>query len=124
MLLLSTLTESGSEISNRLSSVQSNKVLLFAFITSCLSAFVVNLAQFMVTSRFGALPMQVIGNMKTVFVSISSIALFQNVVTVQGVLGYATTLVGVMLFESSRRQTGVPNAELKQQGRKPNSDLV
>jgi len=104
LLILSLTIETPSVIFRKLCRIHASGELMAAFSASCFTAFLVNLAQFSVTSRFGALSMQVFGNMKTVFVSVTSVALFQNVVTVQGALGYAMTILGVALFELVRRK--------------------
>lgn len=105
LLFISSLAiETPSVIYTKLSSLHASSEVLAAFSASCLTAFLVNLAQFHVTSHFGALSMQVFGNLKTVFVSVASVALFRNAVTAQGTLGYVMTLLGVALFEYVRRK--------------------
>ena len=104
LLFLSVMFETPSEILQRISSLATSEKGMLVFLSSSLCAFLVNLLQFFVTARVGALPMQVLGNGKTVFVSVTSVAFFHNTVTSQGAAGYITTVIGVLLFDIARHQ--------------------
>ena len=51
-----------------------------------------------VTKYVGALSMQVLGNVKGVFTAVASVLIFQNKVTAIGVMGYAITIFGGVLY--------------------------
>ena len=104
LIFLSVIFETPSEILLRLGSLVTSEQGMIVFLLSSLCAFLVNLLQFFVTARVGALAMQVLGNGKTVFVSVTSVAIFHNIVTPQGAAGYITTVIGVLLFDVARQQ--------------------
>jgi len=104
LVFLSVFFETPSEILLRVGSLMTSKTGMLMFLSSSLCAFLVNLLQFFVTARIGALAMQVLGNGKTVFVSVTSVAFFHNTVTSQGAVGYITTVIGVLLFNFARQQ--------------------
>mmetsp|Transcript_743 Transcript_743/g.2495 ORF Transcript_743/g.2495 Transcript_743/m.2495 type:complete len:410 (+) Transcript_743:2283-3512(+) len=53
-----------------------------------------------VTELCGALSMQVFGNLKTVFVSVSSVLFFNNAVGMRGIVGFVITIIGVFCFNA------------------------
>jgi len=104
LIFLSVIFETPSEVLLRIRSLVTSEKGMIVFLLSALCAFLVNLLQFFVTARVGALAMQVLGNGKTVFVSVISVAIFHNTVTPQGAVGYITTAMGVLLFDIARQQ--------------------
>uniref|UniRef100_A0A7R9W0I2 Sugar phosphate transporter domain-containing protein n=1 Tax=Chlamydomonas euryale TaxID=1486919 RepID=A0A7R9W0I2_9CHLO len=73
-------------------------------INSCMS-YLVNLTNFLVIKYTSPLTMQVLGNAKGVVAAIVSVFVFHNPVTVSGVLGYAMTVFGVVLYSASKRSS-------------------
>ncbi|KXZ48122.1 hypothetical protein GPECTOR_30g218 [Gonium pectorale] len=71
---------------------------------SCLAYFV-NLTNFLVTKHTSALTLQVLGNAKGVVAAFVSVLVFRNVVTSQGITGYAITVTGVFLYSESKRRS-------------------
>ncbi|GLI58814.1 hypothetical protein VaNZ11_000580 [Volvox africanus] len=67
-------------------------------------AYLVNLTNFLVTKYTSALTLQVLGNAKGVVAAAVSVAVFRNVVTGQGALGYAITVAGVFMYSESKRR--------------------
>ncbi len=58
-------------------------------------------------------PVQVLGNAKGVVAAAVSVAVFKNIVTAQGALGYAVTVGGVFLYSTAKRRSkaaGTSNA--------------
>jgi hypothetical protein len=46
--------------------------------------------------------MQVLGNLKGVFTAVVSVLIFQNKVTVQGVIGYSITIFGGVIYQREK----------------------
>ncbi|KAG2452203.1 hypothetical protein HYH02_003234 [Chlamydomonas schloesseri] len=67
-------------------------------LVSCLSAFLVNWTNFVISKMLGALTLQVLGNFKNVVAAGASIAVFNNPVTAMGLTGYGITAFGVFLY--------------------------
>ncbi|EFJ50855.1 plastidic phosphate translocator [Volvox carteri f. nagariensis] len=67
-------------------------------------AYFVNLTNFLVTKYTSPLTLQVLGNAKGVVAAAVSVAVFRNVVTGQGALGYAITVAGVFMYSESKRR--------------------
>ncbi|KAG2484221.1 hypothetical protein HYH03_016956 [Edaphochlamys debaryana] len=76
---------------------------------SCLAYFV-NLTNFLVTKFTSALTLQVLGNAKGVVAAAVSVAVFKNMVTWQGCVGYAITVGGVFLYSESKRRAKAAGA--------------
>jgi drug/metabolite transporter (DMT)-like permease len=72
---------------------------------NCLLAFIVNLANFLVTQHCGALTLQVLGNAKGAVAAVISVLIFRNPVTVLGWLGFCITMAGVVAYSESRKQS-------------------
>ena len=104
LMLLSIIIETPSKVWEKFMTITAEENVFSVFLASCFSAFLVNAAQFLVTSQIGALPMQVLGNAKTVFVSVASIAIFRNSVSAQGAAGYITIIAGVFLFDIAKQK--------------------
>ncbi|GLC44123.1 hypothetical protein PLESTB_000926600 [Pleodorina starrii] len=75
-------------------------------------AYFVNLTNFLVTKYTSALTLQVLGNAKGVVAAAVSVAVFKNVVTGQGALGYAITVGGVFMYSESKRRAKAAAAAL------------
>eukprot|EP01025_Chloroclados_australasicus_P021457 TRINITY_DN2257_c0_g1_i5.p1 TRINITY_DN2257_c0_g1~~TRINITY_DN2257_c0_g1_i5.p1 ORF type:complete len:327 (-),score=21.66 TRINITY_DN2257_c0_g1_i5:698-1678(-) len=68
------------------------------FMLNVLSAYFVNLFNFLVTKQLGALSIQVLGNIIGVVGAVVSVGVFWNPVTPMGVIGYGMTITGVFLY--------------------------
>ncbi|PNW72812.1 hypothetical protein CHLRE_15g643385v5 [Chlamydomonas reinhardtii] len=76
---------------------------------SCL-AYLVNLTNFLVTRYTSALTLQVLGNAKGVVAAAVSVAIFRNVVTAQGCIGYGVTVAGVFLYSECKSYNAAATA--------------
>ncbi|KAG1663112.1 hypothetical protein FOA52_010515 [Chlamydomonas sp. UWO 241] len=85
-------------------------------------AYFVNLTNFLVTKYTSPLTLQVLGNVKGVVAAIISILIFVNPVTVSGVLGYALTVMGVVLYSASKRLSGAKRSLLADQASKDDKE--
>eukprot|EP01025_Chloroclados_australasicus_P021455 TRINITY_DN2257_c0_g1_i1.p1 TRINITY_DN2257_c0_g1~~TRINITY_DN2257_c0_g1_i1.p1 ORF type:complete len:326 (-),score=19.68 TRINITY_DN2257_c0_g1_i1:94-1071(-) len=73
------------------------------FTLNVLSAYFVNLFNFLVTKQLGALSIQVLGNIIGVVGAIVSVGVFWNPVTPMGVIGYGITVIGVYLYLAAKQ---------------------
>lgn len=74
-------------------------------LVNSLLAYLVNLTNFLVTKCTSALTLQVLGNAKGAVAALVSVMVFANHVTLQGVAGYAITVVGVCWYSESKRRS-------------------
>jgi len=68
-----------------------------------LTAYFVNLTNFLVTKQTSALTLQVLGNAKGVVATIVSILLFRNPVSATGMVGYTITVFGVIAYSEAKK---------------------
>ncbi|XP_039013940.1 probable sugar phosphate/phosphate translocator At3g11320 [Hibiscus syriacus] len=80
------------------------KILWYLLFNSALSYFV-NLTNFLVTKHISAMTLQVLGKAKGAVAVIVSILIFRNPVSVTGMLGYALTVFGVILYSEAKKQS-------------------
>ncbi|RXI02091.1 hypothetical protein DVH24_026621 [Malus domestica] len=73
------------------------KLIWYLFFNSSLAYFV-NLTNFLVTKHTSALTLQVLGNAKGAVAVVVSILIFKNPVSFIGMVGYALTVLGVILY--------------------------
>ncbi|MEW5308111.1 MAG: hypothetical protein WDW38_000095 [Sanguina aurantia] len=74
-------------------------------LANSLLAYGVNLTNFLVTKYTSALTLQVLGNAKGVVAAMVSVFVFANRVTVQGIVGYSITILGVFWYSESKRRS-------------------
>ena len=67
-------------------------------------SFLVNLTNFLVTKSTSALTLQVLGNMKGAVAVVVSVILFRNPVTVNGMIGYCITVMGVVGYGEAKKR--------------------
>ncbi|XP_061336649.1 probable sugar phosphate/phosphate translocator At3g11320 [Gastrolobium bilobum] len=67
-------------------------------------AYFVNLTNFLVTKHTSALTLQVLGNAKGAVAVVISILIFKNPISVIGMLGYALTVIGVILYSETKKR--------------------
>ncbi|KAE9598756.1 hypothetical protein Lal_00022399 [Lupinus albus] len=80
------------------------KIIWYLLFNSSLAYFV-NIANFLVTKHTSALTLQVLGNAKGAVAVVVSILIFRNPVSVTGMMGYALTVFGVVLYSEAKKQS-------------------
>ncbi|KAK4270442.1 hypothetical protein QN277_023478 [Acacia crassicarpa] len=81
------------------------RIVWLLLFSSSLSYFV-NLTNFLVTKCTSALTLQVLGNAKGAVAVVVSILVFKNPISTVGMMGYALTVIGVLLYgEAKKRYT-------------------
>ncbi|CAI8597300.1 unnamed protein product [Vicia faba] len=80
------------------------KIIWYLLFNSALAYFV-NLTNFLVTKHTSALTLQVLGNAKGAVAVVVSILIFRNPVSVTGMMGYALTVFGVILYSEAKKRT-------------------
>eukprot|EP00249_Psilotum_nudum_P004993 c18485_g1_i1 orf=174-1166(-) len=75
-----------------------DKLIIFYLLVNSSMAYFVNLTNFLVTKHTSALTLQVLGNAKGAVAVVVSILVFRNPVSISGMLGYALTVFGVILY--------------------------
>lgn len=79
------------------------KLIWYLFFNSSLAYFV-NLTNFLVTKHTSALTLQVLGNAKGAVAVVVSILIFKNPVSLMGMVGYALTVLGVILYGEAKKR--------------------
>ncbi|KAJ0987692.1 hypothetical protein J5N97_006048 [Dioscorea zingiberensis] len=79
------------------------RIIWYLLFNSALAYFV-NLTNFLVTKHTSALTLQVLGNAKGAVAVVVSILIFKNPVSVTGMLGYAMTVLGVILYSEAKKR--------------------
>lgn len=104
---LTILFEDTRLIAHHFSPTTNERYFLFTtvLLINSLTAYFVNLLNFLVTKKTNALTLQVLGNAKGLFATVISVAIFRNPLTFQSVLGYGITLTGVALYSTFKRQS-------------------
>ncbi|KAK4784112.1 hypothetical protein SAY86_018480 [Trapa natans] len=84
------------------------RIIWYLLFNSALAYFV-NLTNFLVTKHTSALTLQVLGNAKGAVAVVVSILIFRNPVSVTGMLGYALTVSGVVLYSEAKKRSKESN---------------
>lgn len=79
------------------------RIIWYLLLSSSLAYFV-NLTNFLVTKYTSALTLQVLGNAKGAVAVVISILIFQNPVSMIGMLGYVLTIIGVILYSETKKR--------------------
>ncbi|EXB89967.1 putative sugar phosphate/phosphate translocator [Morus notabilis] len=79
------------------------KIVWYLLFNSSLAYFV-NLTNFLVTQHTSALTLQVLGNAKGAVAVVVSILIFKNPISFIGMLGYAITIFGVVLYGEVKKR--------------------
>ncbi|KAB2622009.1 sugar phosphate/phosphate translocator [Pyrus ussuriensis x Pyrus communis] len=82
------------------------KLIWYLLFNSSLAYFV-NLTNFLVTKHTSALTLQVLGNAKGAVAVVVSILIFKNPVSFIGMVGYALTVLGVILYSEAKKSYAV-----------------
>mmetsp|Transcript_4162 Transcript_4162/g.7726 ORF Transcript_4162/g.7726 Transcript_4162/m.7726 type:complete len:386 (+) Transcript_4162:206-1363(+) len=80
-----------------------NGGFILLLLLNSVTAYFVNLTNFLVTKHTSALTLQVLGNAKGVVATVVSILLFRNPVSTAGMIGYTITVFGVILYSESKK---------------------
>ncbi|XP_019438849.1 PREDICTED: probable sugar phosphate/phosphate translocator At3g11320 [Lupinus angustifolius] len=80
------------------------KIIWYLLFNSSLAYFF-NIAIFLVIKHTSALTLQVLGNAKGAVAVMVSILIFRNPVSVTGMMGYAPTVCGVVLYSEGKKQS-------------------
>ncbi|KAM0953723.1 putative sugar phosphate transporter domain-containing protein [Dioscorea sansibarensis] len=83
---------------------EDKKIIWYLLFNSSMAYFV-NLTNFLVTKHTSALTLQVLGNAKGAVAVVISILIFRNPVSLTGMLGYALTIFGVVLYSESKKRS-------------------
>ena len=79
----------------------------FLLLGNAIVVYLVNLRNFLVTKHTSALTLQVLGNAKAAVAAVVSIFIFKNPVTVMGMIGFAITIIGVVLYSKAKKRSKV-----------------
>ncbi|XP_057754783.1 probable sugar phosphate/phosphate translocator At3g11320 isoform X1 [Arachis stenosperma] len=79
------------------------RIVWYLLFSSSLAYFV-NLTNFLVTKHTSALTLQVLGNAKGAVAVVVSILIFKNPISVIGMMGYALTVTGVILYSETKKR--------------------
>ncbi|KAG5071513.1 hypothetical protein AAZX31_03G068300 [Glycine max] len=79
------------------------RIFWYLLLSSSLAYFV-NLTNFLVTKHTSALTLQVLGNAKGAVAVVVSILIFKNPISMIGMLGYALTIIGVILYSETKKR--------------------
>ncbi|TKY63414.1 sugar phosphate/phosphate translocator [Spatholobus suberectus] len=79
------------------------RIFWYLLLSSSLAYFV-NLTNFLVTKHTSALTLQVLGNAKGAVAVVVSILIFKNPISMIGMLGYALTVIGVILYSETKKR--------------------
>ncbi|KAK1377959.1 putative sugar phosphate/phosphate translocator [Heracleum sosnowskyi] len=105
LLLPVTLYMEGNVVDITLALASIDIRILWYLLFNSVLAYFVNLANFLVTKHTSALSLQVLGNAKGAVAVVVSILIFKNPVSVIGMLGYALTVIGVILYNEARKRS-------------------
>lgn len=104
--------------------LSSNSAFITCLLLNSLMAYLVNLTNFLVTKYTSPLTLQVLGNAKGVVAAIISVMVFANPVTWTGIIGYATTMLGVVLYSDAKSRFPVEKAGYEPVAQKAIGNIV
>ncbi|KAK4260495.1 hypothetical protein QN277_003597 [Acacia crassicarpa] len=107
ILLPFTLYIEGNVAAITVEKARGDPFIIFLLIGNATVAYLVNLTNFMVTKHTSALTLQVLGNAKASVAAVVSILIFKNPVTVLGMMGFAITIMGVVLYSEAKERSKV-----------------
>ncbi|KAL1069244.1 hypothetical protein V6Z11_D12G253400 [Gossypium hirsutum] len=105
ILLPFTLYIEGNVARITLEKARSDSFIVFLLLGNATVAYLVNLANFLVTKHTSALTLQVLGNAKAALAAFVSVMIFRNPVTVMGMTGFAVTVMGVVLYSEAKKRS-------------------
>ncbi|KAJ0979322.1 hypothetical protein J5N97_014796 [Dioscorea zingiberensis] len=104
-LLPATIFMEGDVLAITVALAREDKKILWYLLFNSSMAYFVNLTNFLVTKHTSALTLQVLGNAKGAVAVVISILIFRNPVSLTGMLGYALTVFGVVLYSESKKRS-------------------
>eukprot|EP00249_Psilotum_nudum_P007972 c20951_g2_i1 orf=319-1347(+) len=104
LLLPFTLVCEGNIFAVTFKKARETPLILLLLLGNTTMAYLVNLSNFLVTKHTSALTLQVLGNAKGVVAAVISVLIFHNPVTVMGMAGFATTIIGVVLYSEAKKR--------------------
>jgi drug/metabolite transporter (DMT)-like permease len=107
ILLPFTLYIEGNVASITIEKARGDPYIVFLLIGNSTVAYLVNLTNFLVTKHTSALTLQVLGNAKAAVAAAVSILIFRNPVTAMGMVGFAVTIMGVVLYSEAKKRSKV-----------------
>ncbi|KAB2046693.1 hypothetical protein ERO13_D01G214400v2 [Gossypium hirsutum] len=103
ILLPATLLMERNVIAITMALARKDTIVVYYLLFNSSLAYFVNLTNFLVTKHTSALTLQVLGNAKGAVAVVVSIIIFKNPVSLMGMLGYSLTVVGVLLYNESKK---------------------
>ncbi|KAB2098434.1 hypothetical protein ERO13_A01G224800v2 [Gossypium hirsutum] len=103
ILLPATLLMERNVIAITIAIARKDTIVVYYLLFNSSLAYFVNLTNFLVTKHTSALTLQVLGNAKGAVAVVVSIIIFKNPVSLMGMLGYSLTVVGVLLYNESKK---------------------
>ncbi|WMV31263.1 hypothetical protein MTR67_024648 [Solanum verrucosum] len=104
-LLPATLLMEENVVGITLALARDDSRIIWLLLFNSALAYFVNLTNFLVTKHTSALTLQVLGNAKGAVAVVISILIFRNPVSVTGMLGYALTVFGVILYSEAKKRS-------------------
>lgn len=104
-LLPATLMMEENVVGITLALARDDSRIIWLLLFNSALAYLVNLTNFLVTKHTSALTLQVLGNAKGAVAVVISILIFRNPVSVTGMLGYALTVFGVILYSEAKKRS-------------------
>ncbi|WJX43069.1 GDP-mannose transporter gonst3 [Trifolium repens] len=104
VLLPATLLMEGNVLRMTIELAREDFRIIWYLLLSSSLAYFVNLTNFLVTKYTSALTLQVLGNAKGVVAVVISILIFQNPISMIGMVGYVLTIIGVILYSETKRR--------------------
>ncbi|KAG5088701.1 hypothetical protein GLYMA_01G110300v4 [Glycine max] len=104
VLLPATLLMEGNVIQITMDLARKDIRIFWYLLLSSSLAYFVNLTNFLVTKHTSALTLQVLGNAKGAVAVVVSILIFKNPISMIGMLGYALTVIGVILYSETKKR--------------------
>ncbi|CAI8600987.1 unnamed protein product [Vicia faba] len=104
VLLPATLLMEGNVIRITIELAREDFRIVWYLLLSSSLAYFVNLTNFLVTKYTSALTLQVLGNAKGAVAVVISILIFQNPISMIGMLGYVLTIIGVILYSETKKR--------------------
>ncbi|KAL3645609.1 hypothetical protein CASFOL_010789 [Castilleja foliolosa] len=107
ILLPFTLYIEGNVFAITLEKGMGDGFIVFLLFGNATVAYLVNLTNFLVTKHTSALTLQVLGNAKSAVAAVVSVLIFRNPVNVMGMMGFAVTVMGVVLYSEAKKRSKV-----------------
>ncbi|CAA0831502.1 Probable sugar phosphate/phosphate translocator [Striga hermonthica] len=105
ILLPFTLYIEGNVLALTIEKGRKDGFIVFLLAANATVAYLVNLTNFLVTKHTSALTLQVLGNAKAAVAAVVSVLIFRNPVTVMGMMGFAITVMGVVLYSEAKKRS-------------------